>query len=399
MAVTANLPLVKVEYEDSLYAHQVLQEVLGCTIKDLSREFKSSGFNIKSLGSNEVCMCFRPSPSWSWTGLYKHMANVGGTMIVISPSRDSSVFYDAGELEVPGSMIESMLVKFGFQGDARAGTKLLIGETMKSATEMAMLAKMHRGSLNFDTLVDICRMGYNSDTSLEMVDTDIMYYDPCETVEQWLKVDGELFKSGSTPDHLVPKGLLFSGDPGTGKTLTAKHLANELKVPLYLLSMENVLGKYVGQSNTQFKRALTKARSCSPCILLIDEVEKVFNKSSGGDSGVSRQLLSQLLWFLQEGRERVLVLMTTNSTSSIPPELVRPGRLDSHVHFPAYSVESSRPFLKGVCSALGIEDAVDGLMGKVMEDMTGAELHSLALGEAKAREVRKLKLKPVSKVA
>jgi SpoVK/Ycf46/Vps4 family AAA+-type ATPase len=135
----------------------------------------------------------------------------------------------------------------------------------------------------------------------------------------------------SRDERLVPRGLLFDGPPGTGKTMAAKYLAYELAVPLYRLDVSGVKGKYVGESESSFSEALRRIESSAPCVVLLDEVEKLF---AGNDtSGVTQGILASLLWWLQEHGSRVLTVMTTNKVSTVPAELYRPGRIDEVYKF------------------------------------------------------------------
>ena len=108
--------------------------------------------------------------------------------------------------------------------------------------------------------------------------------------------------------------------------MASKHIANEFGVPLYRLDLSSVLGKWVGDSEAGFARALNTLDQEEPAILLIDECEKIFAETE--DQGTTSRLLSQLLWWLAEHKSRVLTAMTTNGVSKLPHELYRAGRID-----------------------------------------------------------------------
>jgi SpoVK/Ycf46/Vps4 family AAA+-type ATPase len=114
--------------------------------------------------------------------------------------------------------------------------------------------------------------------------------------------------------------------PGCGKSLSAKAIAVEWQLPIYRLDLAAVLGQYVGQSEGRLREALETAERVSPCVLWIDEIEK----GLGGDdsSGVSRRLVGQFLFWLQESPAKCFVVATANDVRSLPPELLRKGRFD-----------------------------------------------------------------------
>jgi ATP-dependent 26S proteasome regulatory subunit len=120
----------------------------------------------------------------------------------------------------------------------------------------------------------------------------------------------------------------------TGKTEGAKAIASAFGVPLYRLDLGTMMGKFVGDSENNLNAALQQIDEVEPCVVIFDEVEKVFKGASGGgDSGVTARMLSQLLWWLQEHKTKVFTVMTTNDVNAIPQELYRPGRIDRQMHF------------------------------------------------------------------
>lgn len=127
-----------------------------------------------------------------------------------------------------------------------------------------------------------------------------------------------------------PKGLLLAGPPGTGKSLLAKAIANELGISLIKLDISKAFGSLVGQSEARMDQALKMAEAMSPCVLLIDEVDKSLggSQNSGGDSGVGKRILGKLLNWLQENTSPVFVVFSANRVTDLPSELLRRGRVD-----------------------------------------------------------------------
>jgi ATP-dependent 26S proteasome regulatory subunit len=125
-----------------------------------------------------------------------------------------------------------------------------------------------------------------------------------------------------------PRGVLLVGVPGCGKSLSAKAIAADWRLPLYRLDMASIFGMYVGQSEHRLKEALATADTVAPCVLWIDEIEKGLAGSGSDSSGVTTRLVGQFLYWLQESEARVFVVATANDVRSLPQELLRSGRFD-----------------------------------------------------------------------
>ena len=183
-----------------------------------------------------------------------------------------------------------------------------------------------------------------------MLSTDFLFYQPTLTIQGWLETSGRFLTEFDVP-LLTPRGLLFTGPPGTGKTMAAKYLARELGLPLYHLDIASLMEKYVGESESNLRIALNQAEQSAPCVMLIDEVEKLFHGGSD-DSGVTSRMLSSILWWLQEHKAKVLTVMTTNKEEDIPPELYRAGRIDSEVNFTKLDGPAALMFANDYCDNL-----------------------------------------------
>lgn len=128
----------------------------------------------------------------------------------------------------------------------------------------------------------------------------------------------------------MPKGVLIAGVPGCGKSLSAKAAAKLFEIPLLRLDMGRLLGKYVGESEANMRKAIELAEAISPCVLWIDELEKAFAGIGGEGSGaeVTTRLFGSFLTWLQEKESPVFVVATANNITKLPPELLRKGRFD-----------------------------------------------------------------------
>jgi SpoVK/Ycf46/Vps4 family AAA+-type ATPase len=152
-------------------------------------------------------------------------------------------------------------------------------------------------------------------------------------LKNWLQRKSRIFKD---LDHAikfgvdVPKGILIVGMPGCGKSLTAKATANLFEIPLVRLDVGRLLGKYVGESESNMRKALRLAEAISPCVLWIDEIEKAFAGIGNGIGGneVTTRLFGQFLTWMQEKENTVFIVATANNIEKMPPEFLRKGRFD-----------------------------------------------------------------------
>jgi hypothetical protein len=128
----------------------------------------------------------------------------------------------------------------------------------------------------------------------------------------------------------APKGVLFVGVQGCGKSLAAKFIAREWQLPLLKLDAGRLYEKYVGESEKNFRRATELAEAMAPVVLWIDELEKAFasGTSADADGGLSQRLFGAFLTWLQEKKDGVFVVGAANDLERLPPELLRKGRFD-----------------------------------------------------------------------
>lgn len=137
----------------------------------------------------------------------------------------------------------------------------------------------------------------------------------------------------------MPRGILMTGDPGVGKTLMAKAMAGEAKVPFYTISGSDFVEMYVGVGASRVREMFKEAKENSPCIIFIDEIDAVGRKrgeSAGGGNDEREQTLNQLLVEMDgfSGDSGVIVIAATNRADVLDPALKRPGRFDREVHVP-----------------------------------------------------------------
>ena len=149
-------------------------------------------------------------------------------------------------------------------------------------------------------------------------------------LKDWLKKRETAFGIQASNYGLpTPRGLLLIGLQGTGKSLTAKAIANEWQLPLLKLDIGKLFGGIVGESESRLRQMISVAETISPCILWIDEIDKAFsNVESKGDSGTSNRVLATFISWLSEKTKPVFVIATANNIDALPLEIIRKGRFD-----------------------------------------------------------------------
>ena len=170
-----------------------------------------------------------------------------------------------------------------------------------------------------------------------------------EILKDWLTRKANVFQNLDKAIKFgvdVPKGIMIVGMPGCGKSLTAKATASLFEIPLVRLDVGRLLGKYVGESENNMRKALKLSESISPCVLWIDELEKAF-AGVGSESGdVTTRLFGQFLTWMQEKENTVFIVATANDISKIPPEFLRKGRFDELFFVDLPNVEERRKIIE-----------------------------------------------------
>ena len=141
--------------------------------------------------------------------------------------------------------------------------------------------------------------------------------------EKVIKNLGEAMSKGVA----VPKGIFIVGMPGCGKSLCAKASAALFNTPLLKMDMGSMMGKYVGESEGNLRRAIQIAEAAAPCVLWIDEIEKAFS-GVGGNNDIMTRMFGYFLSWMQDKTSSVYVIATANNADNLPPELKRKGRFD-----------------------------------------------------------------------
>ena len=149
-------------------------------------------------------------------------------------------------------------------------------------------------------------------------------------LKKWLKKRNNSWLDDAKKYNIpAPKGVLITGVPGCGKSLTAKAMSAIWGLPLLKLDMGKIFSGVIGSSEENMRRAIATAEAVSPSILWVDEIEKgLSGTKSTSDSGTSARIFATFLTWMQEKSKPVFVIATANDISGLPPELLRKGRFD-----------------------------------------------------------------------
>jgi cell division protease FtsH len=181
----------------------------------------------------------------------------------------------------------------------------------------------------------------------------------------------------------IPKGVLMVGSPGTGKTLLARAIAGEAKVPFFTISGSDFVEMFVGVGASRVRDMFEQAKKHAPCIIFIDEIDAVGRHRGaglGGGHDEREQTLNQLLVEMDgfEGNEGIIVIAATNRPDVLDPALLRPGRFDRQVVVPLPDVRGREQILKVHMRKVPLGDDVKpALIARGTPGFSGADLANL----------------------
>ena len=275
------------------------------------------------------------------------------------------------------------------QVEAAALLSHLRGLSLHEARKLVTAAIVRDGKLDKDDLTFVQR----GKRELVQKSGVLTYFAAEQTLEQvaglaqlkrWLALRAPVFHEparaaefGLTP----PRGLLLLGVQGCGKSLCAKAIASAWSLPLLRLDPSRLYDKYLGESEKNLRRAIELAERLAPIVLWIDELEKVFGGNKQDDTGASQRILGALLTWLQEKRESVFVVATSNDVTDLPPELLRKGRFDE-IFFIDLPDLASRADILRLCLSQRRRDPAQFALAEIArqsEGFSGAELEQVVV--------------------
>ncbi|MDE1463267.1 ATP-dependent zinc metalloprotease FtsH [Spartinivicinus poritis] len=203
--------------------------------------------------------------------------------------------------------------------------------------------------------------------------------DDVQELVEFLRDPGKFKRLGGR----IPRGVLMVGSPGTGKTLLAKAIAGEAKVPFFTISGSDFVEMFVGVGASRVRDMFDQAKKQSPCIIFIDEIDAVGRHRGaglGGGHDEREQTLNQLLVEMDgfEGNEGVIVIAATNRPDVLDPALLRPGRFDRQVVVPLPDIRGREQILKVHMRKVPLADDVNpSIIARGTPGFSGADLANL----------------------
>ncbi len=215
-------------------------------------------------------------------------------------------------------------------------TKAALGLTLleaENAFARAMVADGRLDAADVDIVLEEKRQVIRKTEILEFIRPHETFDDigGLQNLKTWLVRRNRFWRDAAAAYGLPhPKGLLITGVPGCGKSLTAKCTSTLWQLPLLRLDIGRIFAGLVGSSEQNMRNALQTAEAISPCILWIDEIEKGFSGTGpgAGDSGTASRVFGTFLTWMQEKDRPVFVIATANAIDALPPEFLRKGRFD-----------------------------------------------------------------------
>ncbi|MBR1862877.1 MAG: AAA family ATPase [Ruminococcus sp.] len=229
---------------------------------------------------------------------------------------------------------------------------------------------------------------------LEFVRSDLSIDDigGLENMKKWLlRRNNTWSERAKHYDLPAPKGVLITGVPGCGKSLTAKAMSAIWHLPLLKLDMGKIFDGLVGSSEENMRKALDTAEAVAPCILWVDEIEKGFSgaRGGGGDSGTTSRVFGTFLTWMQEKTKAVFVIATANDISALPPELLRKGRFDE-IFFTDLPTKKEREKIfelhinkrirnSDIIHDIKVDDALLSTLADMSKGYVGAEIEQIVI--------------------
>lgn len=272
-----------------------------------------------------------------------------------------------------------------------------LGLTAQEAENSFARAIVSRGCLDsssMDIILEEKRQVIKKTEILEFVNSDLSPDDigGLENLKTWLEKRKGSWSKEALDYHVpAPKGVLITGVPGCGKSLTAKAMSAMWGLPLLKLDMGKIFSGLVGSSEENMRRALDTAEAIAPSILWVDEIEKGLGGvgASSTDSGTSQRVFGTFLTWMQEKQSPVFVIATANNIAGLPPELLRKGRFDEifFVDLPTskerceiFKVHLNRLLKDSVAAeSLVVDDELLAHLSARTEGFVGAEIEQVVI--------------------
>jgi hypothetical protein len=406
----SGVPLLAVHYRDTVYTKLVMDwyaESVGKT----ALELQDPSIPVNALQEDTLYwrVAEEATSGRSASRLHGELMKRNSQFIYVNLQRPPRAYLPVSDVPTPTSLVEDILKKH-FKNAPDMVEEMLPavgGLTLQEVVEIIRITSAKFGKITPARVAKTRGLILPVIAGLSMVDTTMPFYLPNDELAQFAADEKHYFFHALDP-RIRPRGALFDGIPGVGKTQGAKYLAAQWGVPLYRMDA-TVNSKWHGESESNLQRILQQAASEEPCVLLIDEAEKIFGDNGGGSNGIKDKLLSLMLWYMQENPAKVFLIMTTNDRSIIPPELLRPGRLDRQFVFKGVVKDDAHAFIMSMIKSFkdveGIPDEqfefaikkqISALYPAGTGDVAHANLTGAAMKIVKTAMVNQEHLKPTA---
>ena len=350
-AVGGLIPLISVRSTDLLHIDFVLRGMF-------------PDHEVLSVGSS---LPISPAPLYYHIGnpkenslndLYADAEQNEYSVIFINPDPDPRMM-ECGELVPDENTIHQMLKGEIPNKILKESVTYLKGLTVQHIKQTLSLCSIFYDQISVESIRKTKERLFIHQTGLTRVDSATPFYFGGNNLSAWV-AENKPYMFADVDHRLVPKGVLMYGDAGTGKTEFAKYVSREWGLSLYLLDVNSMLSKWQGEAEHHLNAALSTLDKESPCIVLFDEVEKLFMDNSENDT--SQRLLSRLLWWLQYKTSRVFVVMTCNNLAALPVELYRAGRIDQQIQMQGLHKKLLKDFVIQLLKTFGVTEEFEKCM-------------------------------------
>ena len=274
--------------------------------------------------------------------------------------------------------------------------KAALGLTMQEAENAFALAMVNDGKLTFediDIILEEKMQVIRKTGMLEYVQSDLSIEDigGLDNLKKWLLKRNNSWSERAKKYCIpAPKGVLVTGIPGCGKSLTAKAMSTIWQLPLLRLDLGKIFSGLVGSSEENMRKAIKTVEAVAPAILWVDEIEKGLNGvSSSNDSGVSSRIFGTFLTWMQEKTAPVFVIATANNIDKLPPELLRKGRFDEIFFVDLPTFEERKEIFKvhllkrlkdkEVCKDIKVNNELLNMLSQKTEGFIGSEIEQVVI--------------------
>ncbi len=366
-AVSGLIPLISVRSTDLLHIEFVL--------RGLFPKHNVMALGSKFVESEELTPLYYSvgtSKENSLNDLYNDAEQNEYSVIFINHDPDPRLM-ECGELVPDEKTIHQMLKGEIPTKILKESVAYLKGLTVQHIKQTLSLCSIYYDQISVESIRKTKERLFIHQTGITKVDPETPFYFGGNNLSLWV-AENKPYMFADVDHRLVPKGVLMYGESGTGKTEFSKYVAREWGLSLFLLDVNSMLSKWQGEAEHHLNQALVTLDKESPCIVLFDEVEKLFMNNSENDT--SQRLLSKLLWWLQYKSSKVFVVMTCNNLEALPTELYRSGRIDQLIKLQGLHKDQLADFVTQLLESFGVDTKANECMKVVGAKMAQSKTTS-----------------------